>query len=71
MSQPMPAKYVFPIYLNHGIPEAPLVPVRACDLNNPVFEEAARKTETPEGEAKRRVLVEQLAADAQRRAVSH
>lgn len=64
MSQPAPVKYGFPVYLNHGIPDAPLVPVRARDLNNPVFEEAARKTDPAEGEVRRTALVEQLAADA-------
>ncbi len=67
MPRPTPVKYEFKIYLNHGIPGAPLVPVRACDLNNPVFEEAARETNTPEGEAKRKALVMQLATDTQRR----
>lgn len=71
MSQPTAVKYVFPIYLNHGIPDAPTVPVRAGDLNNPVFEEAARKTDTSEGEVRRRTLVQQLAADVRQRTGAH
>ena len=45
--------------------------MRAGDLNNPVFEEAARKTDTSEGEVRRRTLVQQLAADVRQRTGAH
>lgn len=57
--------YTFNIYLNHGLPNAPQVKVRACDFNNPVFlSVTGKKSRTPEELAQDTAIVKQLAEEA-------